>query len=252
MSTEQAAEKVDPAVVVVEQTSSPEVAAEPPVTPAAADVAVADKPEKLAEESEPAFDKEAWGTTNDETGDGVLQMLHDAGVTPEVGRELLLAAAESGDVSKIDRAALIAAVGKARATLIVAGVENFTARRAAAAADLVKLVHEAAGGADAWAKVQPWAASLPEAERAVLNKMLDAGGIEASIAVKTLVDKFNADPKNVRLNSKEVRGDGVSTAKPAVMSQRAWGDRLSLLHKTRAPAEQIEKERAAYHAARRA
>lgn len=180
------------------------------------------------------FDKEVWGTTGDEVGDSVLQLLSDNGMTTDDAKALLFDPVKNGDPTKIDRDALVEKVGKAQANLILAGVENFVSKRNAAAEAGVKVVHDAAGGKEAWDKVLPWLNSkaVSEEDRAEYRDLIDKGGKSAELAVRDIVSKYNADPKNEAIGKKEVIGDGRSNSEPKGISQRQYGDQLLKLQRT--------------------
>ena len=176
-----------------------------------------------------AFDPTVWGTTGDAVGDGVLQMLHESGVDADTAKTLLLDAITANDLSKIDKEALAAKVGKTQATLILAGAENFASRRAAAVQAATEQVHKAAGGKEAWDTALPWIKTLPQEERVVFSDMIDAGGLKAELAVRELIQRYNAVPTNKRIGAVELIGTASAGAPVTGISQREYGDRLSAL-----------------------
>ena len=124
------------------------------------------KPAEGNKEDEPKeLDTGVWGTTNDEVGDSVLQILQNSGVTPETAKALLYDAVKAGDASTIDRDALVEAVGKANATLILAGIDNFVEKRKTTIQGVLNILHEEVGGKDQWDTMVTWAkANLTEQE----------------------------------------------------------------------------------------
>lgn len=177
---------------------------------AAADAAEAEAKAK-ADETKP-LDKEVWGSTGDEVGDSVLELIQNAGLSVEDTKALMYDAVQAGDVTKIDRDALVEKVGKAKATLILAGVENFVTGQKAKAQTILTEVHTTVGGETNWTTLTAWAkTAVPEAELAQYRTMIDAGGAQARFAAAELASKFNADPKNTTLQSAktaEIIGDG--------------------------------------------
>lgn len=178
------------------------------------------------------FDTDVWGTTGDEAGDSVLQLLHESGVEVDTAKALLFDAVQAGKPEDIDRDALVEKVGKVKATLIMAGIENFVGKRSEATAKAVAAVHEAAGGKEAWETMLPWVSkAIPEEELSEYRDMIDAGGVKAKLAVGELVKRYNADPKNERLSKKEVVGDNTVKAVEPGLTQRQYGDQLVALNR---------------------
>ncbi len=207
-----------------------EVPAEPPVE--APSEAPAAEPAESKEEA-PEFDEGIWGTTGSEVGDSVLRLLNDGGVDPDQAKSLMYDAIQAGKPEEIDRDALVEKVGKARATLIMAGVNNFVTAQANAQAAQVAAVHEAAGSRENWETMLPWVNSLPAKQAAEYSDLIDQGGLQARLAVRDLVGKYNADPKTKSLASTEIVGDASAGAKGRVdgISQSEYGRQLLILNK---------------------
>ncbi len=186
-----------------------------------------------AKEEAPEFDESIWGTTGSEVGDSVLRLLNEGGVDPDQAKSLMYDAIQDGRPEEIDRDALVEKVGKDRATLIMAGVNNFVTARANAQAAQVAAVHEAAGSRDNWETMLPWVNSLPAEQAAEYSDLIDQGGLQARLAVRDLVGKYNADPKTKSLASTEIVGDASSGAKVRVdgLSQSEYGRQLLILNK---------------------
>lgn len=177
-----------------DQSQQPVTPTEKLVQPAAGEsgTQVAQDPTTAASGAENA-PAEVWPTTGHEVGDSVLSLLKDSGVGVDAAKALVFDAMQAGDPTKIDRDALVEKVGKAQATLILAGVQNFvdTAIRQAQAA--VTAVHEAVGGQENWTKVRDWARSaLSETDLAEYRAMIDAGGKQAKFAASEMLAAYNA------------------------------------------------------------
>lgn len=182
------------------------------------------------------LDTSVWGDSGDEVGNSVLQTLQNSGVSTEEAKALLWDAVEAGDPTRVDRDALVEKVGKAKATLIMAGIENVTSRNNAKIAEVSKVANETAGGEANWKKASAWAVkNLKADELDELRNMLDKGGRQAKFAAGEIVARYNDDPKNTALNAGggQVKPDGKggSAAKP--ISRREYGEQLDKLHRRR-------------------
>lgn len=187
------------------------------------------------------LDTSVWGDTGDEVGNSVLQTLQNSGVSTDEAKALLWDAVEAGDPTKVDRDALVEKVGKAKATLIMAGIENVTSRNNAKIAEVKKVASETAGGEANWSKASAWAVkNLPADELDELRNMLDKGGRQAKFAAGEIVARYNDDPKNTALQAgtKQVKPDGKAGSNVQPISRREYGDALDKLHRRRGtPAE---------------
>ena len=193
-----------------------------------------EEPEEPEGPEEPELDTSVWGDAGDDIANSVLQTLQNSGVTTEEAKALLWDAVQNGDPARIDRDALVEKVGKAKATLIMAGVENVISRNNQKIAEVSRIAHESAGGPENWAKAAQWAVSaLPEKELNELRDLLDKGGQPARFAAGEIVARFNADPKNTALTAgtAQVKPDG--KAPPAVkpITRREYGIALDRLHR---------------------
>lgn len=207
----------------------------------AAAKAKAGKPEEVDEEETPegesedkALDTAVWGDAGDDVANSVLQTLQNSGVSTEDAKALLWDAVASGDPSKVDRDTLVEKVGKAKATLIMAGIENVTSKNNERIVQVTKIAHEAAGSSDNWAKATKWAnAKMEESELNELRDMLDKGGRQATFAAKEIVARYNDDPKNTALSAgtAQVKPDGKATAAVKGITRREYGEQLDRLHR---------------------
>lgn len=180
------------------------------------------------------LDTAVWGDTGDEVANSVLQTLQNSGVSTDDAKALLWDAVEAGDPSKVDRDALVEKVGKAKATLIMAGVENVTSRNNKRVAEVSKIAHESAGGEDNWKKATAWALDkMPESDLNELRGMLDKGGRQATFAAKEIVARYNEDPKNTSLTAgkSQLKPDSTRGVKVEGISRREYGVRLDKLHR---------------------
>lgn len=153
-----------------------------------------------------------------EAADASMAILKDAGVTKADMDFIFGKARVSGKLSDINIQAIEAKVGKQKAALVMAGVEAYHRDATGKATAIASTVHEVAGGKEAWDKVAGWvnakAAADPafRAEVAEMRGMLNAGGKQAKLAAKALVDQYNADPNTKGLaNGSLVKGDSAST-----------------------------------------
>lgn len=139
------------------------------------------------------LDKETWGSTGDEVGDSVLELIQNSGMTTEEAKTFFAEATMSLDPSKIDRDALVAKVGKSTATLILAGVENFTAKEKDRINSINSTLHTAAGGKAEWDTITDWAKNnLDESVRREYGDLINQGGKKAAFVVHDLKQQYAA------------------------------------------------------------
>lgn len=114
--------------------------------------------------------------------------------------------AKSGTVSPAVAKALVAKHGETVAGLLISQLKALNAaavgkRQAAENAVFSQVEEHFAGvteqsGKQSFAELRTWAQSaIPKPERDAINKMLGAGGYEATLAVNSLVEKFKASDK---------------------------------------------------------
>lgn len=180
------------------------------------------------------LDKAAWGDvdTSDEVTYSTLQLLQNSGVKPEEAKAMLWDAVQAGDPTKIDRDALVEKVGKAKATLILSGVNANIQATKDKIKEVSTIVHEASGGEAAWVKARTWAAkNIPESELEEFRGMLDKGGNTAKFAAREIISKYNADPKNTSLNASgnTIKPGGKGGSKLEPMTRREYGLALDKL-----------------------
>lgn len=186
------------------------------------------------QQDEPALDTDKWGTTGDEVGDSVLALLQNADLTVDDAKSLMYDAMQAGDVTKIDKAALEAKVGKNKAALILAGAENFVARNAARTQSVIKEVHGTVGGEDNWNTIKTWAnENLSADEIADYVELVNEGGRKARFAAQEMLAAYNASDKNTTLNTtQEVTPDAAAPQTTRSISKAAYFEELSKAHRT--------------------
>lgn len=157
--------------------------------------------EVKAEEAHESW--EAIEPTGDETTDSVLDLLRESGVDTDKARSLLWEPMQNGDISAIDKDALVEAVGKARANLIMAGVKDVVSRNEAVVKEVKETVNAAAGGEANWNAVTAWAkkGGISEGDLKEYAGMLNKGGKQAEFAAAEIVRAYNDDPKNTSLSA---------------------------------------------------
>ena len=193
-----------------------------------------DPPDPNAEDDK-ALNSEVWGSTGDETGDAVLQLLQNSGVTPDEAKALLFDGVKSGDLTKIDRAALEKKVGKVKAQLIVSGVTSFVTSQKSAAQAIVTTLHEEVGGKENWDAVAKWANAAIDADTLEQYKgMINAGGVQAKLAARAMKEAYEGDSKNSTLNAKKevVPKNGAPTTTITPMSKIEYVKALEKLNTT--------------------
>lgn len=201
------------------------------------------------------LDTSVWGDPgNDEVGKSTLTLIQNSGMTPETALELFGKAREQMDPSLVDRDKLIEAVGKTKATLIMAGFETVTSREKARLQEVTKVVHEAAGGEDNWKKATKWAtAKMDAAELDELRAMLDKGGRQAKFAADEIISRYNSDPKNTALaaGKGQVTPDTKATTTVKGITRREYGEQLDRLYRRGASESEFNALRAQRNAGKK-
>lgn len=201
------------------------------------------------------LDTAVWGDPgNDEVGKSTLTLIQNSGMTPETALELFGKAREQMDPSLVDRDKLVEAVGKTKATLIMAGFETVTSREKARLAEVTKVVHDAAGGEDNWKKATKWAvAKLDAAELDELRVMIDKGGRQATFAAAEIVNRYNSDPKNTALaaGKGQITPDTKSATPAKGITRREYGEQLDRLYRRGATEAEFNALRAQRNAGKK-
>lgn len=192
---------------------------ETPAEEPAADEPATEEPaaEEPAEEpKETVLDKNVWGDTGSEIGNDVLTVLQESGISTEDAKALMWDAVAAGDVTKIDRDALVEKVGKAQANIILRGTEVYINDAKAASAASDKVVFDAVGGKDNWDKVAAWSVdNIPEETLAEYRPMIEKGGAQAKFAVAEILSSYNAADGNSTISVETPRAEPTSVSPPA-------------------------------------
>jgi len=149
----------------------------------------------------------------DANADAVVDILKEANIPAQEAFNLFKEAADTGDMSKIDKSVLIEKLGQSKADLVMLGVEKYYTTHIQSVNETVTAVHNEAGGEANYNKVVEWARAKgqtdPEFQKQVdsFNQMFDLNKTAATIAARELVSLYNADDKNSSLSKTIVTGD---------------------------------------------
>ena len=188
------------------------------------------------------LDTSKWGDYgDDEVTTSTLAVLQNSGVTPEEAKALLWDAVQSGDISKIDRDALVEKVGKAKATLILTGVRQNIENTQKQIDAVKKVTAEVAGGEANWKVAAAWAVkNIPADDLEELRGMLDKGGRSAKVAAQEIVEKYNTHPGNTSLNkSKTITPSGKGGEKLEPLTRQQYGQELLRANRRGASATEL-------------
>ena len=207
----------------------------------------AEKAKEAAEAENKPLDTDAWGD-HGELANSALTLLQNAGMTPEETKALVFDALQAGDISKIDRDALVEKVGKEKTTLVMAGFTSFLNDAKAKAETILKDVHTTVGGEDNWKAVTTWAKeNVSEADLAEYRSMIDAGGAQARFAASELASKYNGDANNTTLDAgaQEITGDSKPQSSGRTLSKLEYVAEMEKAHDNGASPAVIEEIKAA-------
>lgn len=203
-----------------------------------------DEPEDKTQDDDKDLDTNVWGTTGDDVGDSVLQLLQNSGTTPETAKALLWDAVQAGDATKIDRDALVEAVGKTKATLIMAGMENYVGGIAKRAAEVTQVINEAVGGNENWKAIRDWAKEhISEDAMVDYADMIDKGGRKAALAAKDLKEQYEAAGHTFAESTEQVTPSG--KPKPEVqepLTKREYFEKLDKLNRSGKLTEELSSK----------
>lgn len=221
----------------------------------AAEAKEAEEAAKKAAEAKEKQELTEYIAIDDPSATAAIDLLKEAGVTPTEANAIFAKAIESGDLADIDVAALEAKLGKAKATLVMAGVQDYYGRQTENNAAATKAVYEIMGGEKGWETVKTWAQAKEKADPGFkkslneIRKLLDAGGLQSELGGRELLRLFNADPDTKGLNSGDItRGDGLGRGAGAPMSRAEYIEAYEAAHKRGASSTEL----AALNARRRA
>lgn len=164
--------------------------------------------ETPAEVTPAGEDVTEWVQSDSPEFNAAIGLMKAAGMTPAEGAAIFDDAANTGDLSKVDRAALVEKVGEDQAALIMAGFTKFVDTTGAALLERVNAVHDSVGGSDNWSKITGWARTKAKGDEAFkaeiqeLTELMNGKSISAAkLAGKELLAKFNADKSNSTLTT---------------------------------------------------
>lgn len=227
-----------------EVTPKPEQTAEEKAAAEKAAKEAADK--KAAEEKEAAGPlKEYVDFSDSPAAAAAVDLLKEAGVGPNEANAYFEKALKSGDLKDVDVAGLEAKLGKAKATLVMAGVTAHYNALADKQAASVKAVHEVFGGEKNWTAVRDWAHAAEKADTKVktqidaIRGMIDEGGFRAEAGARELLRMYNAAPNQKGLGTHKLAvGDGTGSVVGTVLNRADYLTELKAAHARNAsPAE---------------
>lgn len=151
--------------------------------------------------------------TGDVAADGIIEMFREAEIPVEVSDAIFREAAETGDLSKIDRAKLVEIFGEHKANMVVIAATDYYTRTVGNVQATVTAVHETVGGEKNWNTLIAWANKRAEQDPAFKTQLNEYAGMfeqnktAATLAAKALREAYDADPKNKSLTTKMVTGN---------------------------------------------
>lgn len=135
-------------------------------------------------------DPAVWGERfNDDAIDSAVDLIRESGMKPEVAQKIFKEAAESGDLSKINEAALVEALGQSKANLVMIGVKDWFARSEAKAKETVQALHTQVGGEELWGVLAKWVREGGIKDEKLVDgyrNMIDQGGPQAAFAAQEI------------------------------------------------------------------
>lgn len=180
-----------------------------------------------------SYDTAVWGSTGTEVGDSVLELLSSAEITPADAKALMYDAVVAGDVTQIDQAALIEKIGKAKATLVMAGVKDFVAEKVAKEKSITDAVYGEAGGKENWEKVREWSKDkLTDEQRTEYNDMFNSGGAKARFAAQEMIQQYNKNSKASSVGkTRTIKGDGQAKPNVTPITKREYAEQMEVAHR---------------------
>lgn len=197
--------------------------------------AVADKAEADKEAAGPL--KSYAVITDSPAASAAIDLLKEAGVGPNAANEIFKKALDSGDLKDIDVATLEAKIGKAKTTLVMAGVQAHFDQATAKAAATVKTVHDIYGSEANWNVVRDWAQAAEKADPKVkaqindIRSLLDEGGSRAEAGARELLRMYNAAPQTKGLGTDKLAvSDSTGTVVGTALSRADYVAELKKAH----------------------
>lgn len=170
----------------------------------------------------------------------VQSLLADHKVTEKQAADIFGKAVQSGDLKDIDVAKLKEVLGSdAKVNLALAGLRNFYETVGKTRAETLNKVYAAFGGGAGWKAAQAYFQSKQgDATVEALKGMLDAGGIQAELAIERMVAMYVADPNtstgNLTVPPKVGQAD--------VQSVQKFANRVEMVNAMKAARTDAERE----------
>ena len=180
----------------------------------AADEADAEAKKKDEQDDEIGTEYPDYGDAN---ANAVVNILKEANIPVAEAHELFKDAVETGDFSKVNVATLTEKLGKAKADLVMLGVQTYYNTFTQNTKDTVDAVYKEVGGEANYTKVLQWARTKAAKDPAFAkqcegyNQMFDLNKTAALMAAKELVHAYEQDSGNSSLTRKQVHGDAAVT-----------------------------------------
>jgi hypothetical protein len=200
-----------------------------------ADKAAADKVEADKEAAGPL--KSYAVITDSPAASAAIDLLKEAGVGPNAANEFFAKALTSGDPKDVDVAGLEAKIGKAKTTLVMAGVNAHFAAAQAKGQATVKVVHEIFGNETNWNTVRDWAKAQEKTDPKMkaqvddIRGLLDEGGARAQAGARELLRMFNAAPATKGLGTTKLAvGDSTGTVIGTPLTRADYVTELKAAH----------------------
>lgn len=149
-----------------------------------------------------------WPATTNKNLQGALEMMKDAGFTPDEAGKVFEEYVKTGDASKIDLDTLKNRLGDSKASLVETGVRDFYAAEGKRNLEITRAGHEAAGGEENFHKLRDYAQAKAKTDPAFAEELEGLRGLInqnqtfARMAVQRLREVYESDPSNSTLNAK--------------------------------------------------
>jgi hypothetical protein len=195
--------------------------------------AAAKKAEEDKEDELPAVTE--YATWEDPSAQAAVELLKEAGVTPAEAAGIFDKAVEANDPRLIDVKKLEAKVGKAKALLIMNGVQEYHRRTTTEHEATVQTVKKVFGGDQGWDTVKTWAQTREKTDPAFKKELdgiredLNKGGRAATAAAKDLLTLYNGSPDTKGLGTAAktlVKGDGTPQPVGGPLTRAAYNVEL--------------------------
>jgi hypothetical protein len=209
---------------VVDEPVNDEIPAEqPPVVPPAEDALTpnqpaepAQTPETTPETVEPPVDTPApaeYTKYDDDSANAAVNILAEAGVLADEASKYFEVAIAENDPSKIDLAGLTEKIGKDKATAVMLLAKEYYTKQMGQQQKVFNDVVSVVGSTENLAQIQAWVKASGNKEAQQVLDLLrdtvdsDTSGYMSKLIAKDLRDRYDADPKNTKLNISIVQAD---------------------------------------------